>query len=196
MRMERILKGKREITVLFSTICVLIVVFFIKAYIDGKFSSAETLRAYIAGFGILGPLVLTALQAVQVVVPVLPGFLGCAVGAVLFGCMGGFWCNYIGISAGSIAAFLIAKNYGSGLIRAMFASERYQKWMAWAGNSRSYSLILFLMILLPLCPDDFFCYFSGVTDMSVKKFIWIIILAKPWCILAYSFLFSFGLKMI
>lgn len=194
--MEQKTKGKREITVFFSTICVLIGVFFIRAYIDGKFSSAETLRAYIAGFGIMAPLALTVIQAVQVVVPVLPGFLGCAVGAVLFGCMGGFWCNYIGISAGSIAAFLIAKNYGTEVIRMMFASKRYQKWMAWAGNSKSYSLILFLMILLPLCPDDFFCYFSGITDMSVKKFVWIIILGKPWCILAYSVLFSFGLKMI
>lgn len=190
--MKQKIKGKREATMYFCITCVLTAAFFIKAYIDGEFNSIETLRAYISGFGILAPLVLTILQALQVVIPVMPGVLGCAVGAVLFGCVGGFWCNYIGISAGSIAAFLIARRYGASLLKSMFASKQYEKWMAWVGKSKSYSFILFLMILLPLCPDDFFCYFSGITDMSAKRFIWIVLLGKPWCILAYSIIFAVG----
>ena len=43
---------------------------------------------------------------------------------------------------------------------------------------------------LPLFPDDFFCYFSGLTKMQVKKFAAIIVLGKPWCILAYSVAFA------
>lgn len=190
--MKQKIKEKREATMYFCITCVLTAAFFIKAYIDGEFNSIETLRAYISGFGILAPLVLTILQALQVVIPVMPGVLGCAVGAVLFGCVGGFWCNYIGISAGSIAAFLIARRYGASLLKSMFASKQYEKWMAWVGKSKSYSFILFLMILLPLCPDDFFCYFSGITDMSAKRFIWIVLLGKPWCILAYSIIFAVG----
>ncbi len=38
--------------------------------------------------------------------------------------------------------------------------------------------------------DDFTCYFSGLMKMDAKKFIWIIILGKPWCILAYSIIFG------
>ena len=53
-----------------------------------------------------------------------------------------------------------------------------------------FSLILFLMILLPLCPDDYFCYLSGITGMSARKFTALILLGKPWCILAYSVAFS------
>ena len=83
-----------------------------KAYMDGRFESAETFQEYIKGFGLFAPIVLIVLQALQVIFPILPGFLGCAVGAVLFGSMGGFWCNYIGISVGSILAFLLAKKYG------------------------------------------------------------------------------------
>ncbi len=114
---------------------------------DGRFESAETFQEYIKGFGLFAPIVLIVLQALQVIFPILPGFLGCAVGAVLFGSLGGFWCNYIGISVGSILAFL-------------------------------------------LFPDDFFCYFSGLTKMKVKKFAAIIIVGKPWCILAYSLAFA------
>ncbi|WP_251492941.1 TVP38/TMEM64 family protein [Otoolea muris] len=181
---------KRVAGILCFIIGILTAFFFVQAYMEGKFDSAATLREYIAGFGMLGPFILGALQAFQVVIPILPGFIGCAAGAILFGCMGGFWCNYIGICAGSVLAFLIARRYGIGLIRLLFSSERYERWAIWAGRSRSFSLILFLMILLPLCPDDYFCYLSGITGMSARKFTAIILLGKPWCILAYSVAFS------
>ena len=57
-------------------------------------------------------------------------------------------------------------------------------------KSKSYGWFLFLATLLPLFPDDFLCYFSGLVKMDKKKFIWIIILGKPWCILAYSIAFG------
>ena len=106
------MKWKNVLTAAVILFCVFVVFVIVKAYMDGKFESVETLQEYIKGFGLFAPLVLIAIQALQVVIPVLPGFLGCAVGAVLFGSMGGFWCNYIGISAGSIIAFLLAKRYG------------------------------------------------------------------------------------
>lgn len=139
----------------------------------------DTLQKYIAGFGLMAPVILTAIQAAQVVLPILPGFLGCVVGAVMFGCMGGFWCNYIGISVGSIIAFLLARRYGQGLVSRMFPGKRYEKWADWAAKSKSYTGILFLGMVLPLFPDDYFCYFTGVTNMSVRKFVTIIVLGKP-----------------
>lgn len=181
---------KKLLTAVIAVCCLLLTAALVKAYLDGEFESVETFQAYIRGFGIFAPIILIAFQALQVIFPVLPGFLGCAAGAVLFGSMGGFWCNYIGICAGSVLAFLIARRYGIGLIRLLFSSERYERWAIWAGRSRSFSLILFLMILLPLCPDDYFCYLSGITGMSARKFTAIILLGKPWCILAYSVAFS------
>ncbi len=171
-------------------VCLLICVVLFKAYIDGKFDSVETLRNYISGFGIFAPLVLIVIQAAQVVLPVLPGFLGCMVGSVMFGWVGGFWCNYIGISAGSIIAFLLARKYGQSLVSKMFPGERYNKIASWAAKSKSYTLILFLGMVLPLFPDDYFCYLTGLTKMTTQKFSAIIILGKPWCILAYSLIFS------
>lgn len=162
-------------------------VFFLKGYFDGQFASAETLRAYIRRFGIFGPAVLVLLQALQVVIPVLPGFLGCIVGARLFGAFGGFWCNYIGIGTGSVLAFFLARRFGTEFVRQVIPSEKYAAYMEWVSQKKGgYTIILFMAILLPLAPDDFLCYFSGLVGMSAKKFIWIIIVAKPWCILAYS----------
>ena len=162
----------------------------VKAYFDGKFDSVAELQAYISGFGIFGPLVLTAIQIMQVIVPVLPGFLGCAVGAVLFGPIVGFLCNYIGIGTGSVIAFFLARRFGMPLLQELFPSGKYDKWSGWASRSRSYSAFLFAAMLLPLFPDDYLCYLTGVSKMTARKFIWIIILGKPWCLLAYSFGFS------
>ncbi len=181
---------KKLLTVMVSLFCFLILGVIIKAYLDGRFESVETLQNYIKGFGIFAPLILILIQALQVIVPVLPGFLGCAVGAVLFGSAGGFWCNYIGICAGSIIAFLLAKKYGVKLVEKMFPKEQYEKYSGWAGKSKSYIAFLFLGMALPLFPDDFFCYFSGLTKMKADKFAAIIVLGKPWCILAYSVAFA------
>lgn len=165
--------------------------FLFKGYLDGHFRSMEALRAYVGSFGVMAPLVLAAIQALQVVLPVLPGFLGCIVGAGMFGAVGGFWCNYIGISAGSIIAFFLARRFGVGLVRYMVPLEKYQRFTAWINRRHSYTVVLFLAILLPLAPDDFLCYFSGLTGMSAKKFTWIILSAKPWCILAYCVFFAY-----
>ena len=75
---------KKWITAFLLLMCLAFCAALFKAYLDGRFHSVETLQRYIAGFGLLGPVILTGIQAVQVVLPVLPGFLGCIVGAVLF----------------------------------------------------------------------------------------------------------------
>lgn len=74
---------KKWITAFLLLMCLAFCAALFKAYLDGRFHSVETLQRYIAGFGLLGPVILTGIQAVQVVLPVLPGFLGCIVGAVL-----------------------------------------------------------------------------------------------------------------
>lgn len=184
-------KLKNALTGLLVFLLLLTALFILKGYLDGHFRSIESMRAYVGEFGLFAPLILIVIQALQVVLPVLPGFLGCIVGAGMFGAMGGFLCNYIGISAGSVIAFLLAKRFGSGLVQQMVPMEKYHSFVVWIERKKCYTIILFLSILLPLAPDDFLCYFSGLMGMSTKKFTWIILSAKPWCILGYSIFFAY-----
>ena len=159
-------------------------------FFSGKFTDVDSLQEYMRSFGVFAPIALTLFQAAQVVVPVLPGALGYAAGTLLFGVAGGFICNYIGITLGSIVAFFLARRYGIKIVLLMFSQETYDKWHNRVTNSRYYALILLAVIVLPFFPDDFFCYFSGLMKMDTKKFLWILILGKPWCILAYSLAFG------
>lgn len=188
---QRVSKLKTMLTSTFVILLLASTVFLFNGYKAGHFNSVQTLQAYIRTFGLFAPIVLTVIQALQVILPVLPGFFGCIVGAGIFGASGGFWCNYIGISAGSIIAFLLARRFGVTLVRKVIPLEKYNRFVHWVNQKKSYTLVLFLSILLPLAPDDFLCYFSGLTGMSARKFIWIILAAKPWCILAYSLFFAY-----
>lgn len=181
----------KKIKVLLVAVVIAGLVLLVKQLLAQKFTSVEELQSYVKEFGFAAPLVLTAFQALQVVVPVVPGYLGCAAGAIAFGSTAGFLCNYIGITVGSILAYFLAKKFGIDLVLSLFPERQYEKWKTKVKQSKSYERLLFVATLLPLFPDDFLCYFSGLMKMDKRKFIWIIVLGKPWCILAYSIAFGF-----
>lgn len=179
-----------------STVASLIVLFaasgyfFISGWSGGHFKSTEALRDYVASFGVWAPLILTLLQLCLAVLPVCPSFMGYVAGAALFGMAGGFWTNYIGICAGSIIDYVLARRFGIEFVNKMIPMHKYTSYIERINKSKSYPKLLFLAILLPLAPDNFLCYFSGLIKMPAKKFVAIILLAKPWCILVYSIFFT------
>lgn len=177
-------------TVFVFVIALCFFVVLLKAFFDGEFNSVESLQMYIGKYGAFGPVFLIVFQVAQVIFPVLPGLFGCAVGSVMFGPAVGFLCNYVGIAGGSILAFILGRKFGKPLIEMLFPSDKYSKWSLWASKSRSYTAFLFMAMLLPLFPDDYLCYLTGISKMQLKRFVWIIILGKPWCILAYCLGFS------
>lgn len=161
-----------------------------KGWLNGSFRSVHGLRTYIASFGIWAPAVLTLIQLLLTILPVCTSFAGCVVGAALFGAAGGYWVNYIGICAGSLVAYTLARVFGIQLVEKMVSMDKYETYLEKINRSKSYPKLLFLAILLPMAPDNFLCYFSGLVKMPPKKFTAIILVAKPWCILFYSIFFA------
>ncbi len=43
------------------------------------------------------------------------------------------------------------------------------------------------MMAFPVSPDDFLCMLAGLTKMSYKKFILIILICKPITLAAYTY---------
>ena len=153
---------------------------------SGIFTSQDKLQSFIAGFGLAGVAVFIVFQAVQVVLPVLPGGIGCLAGVLLFGMWKGFFYNYIGICGGSILAFLIAKFYGKAVLHCFFSKKLIQKYEAWAAEKERFAKLFAIAIFLPVAPDDFLCYLAGTTEMSLPRFTLIILLGKPLAIALYS----------
>lgn len=152
----------------------------------GVLTSQERLQALVDRCGPAGALLFTVFQAVQVVVPILPGGLGCLVGVILFGPIWGFAYNYTGICIGSLLAFAVARSCGKPLLSLLFSEKIIQKYSHWAEERDRFARLFALAIFLPVAPDDFLCYLAGTTDMSWRKYTVIILLGKPFAIALYS----------
>ena len=158
----------------------------------GVLTSQERLQALVASCGMAGALLFTAFQAVQVVVPILPGGLGCLAGVLLFGPVWGFVYNYIGICIGSLLAFAVARNCGKPLLSLLFSEKTIARYSHWTEEKGRFSRLFALAIFLPVAPDDFLCYLAGTTEMSWRRYTLIILLGKPFAIALYSL----GLTMV
>ena len=156
------------------------------AWNAGLLTSQERMQAFVASCGAAGGLLFVAFQAVQVVVPVLPGGLGCLAGVVLFGAALGFVYNYVGICIGSLLAFAVARSCGRPLLRLLFSEKLLTKYSSWTEQNNRFARLFALAIFFPVAPDDFLCYLAGTTSMTWRRFTAIILLGKPLSIALYS----------
>ena len=164
---------------------------------QGIFQSQEALEDFLVRFGIWAPVIFTVVQAVQVVLPILPGAVGCLAGVLIFGPVWGFVFNYIGISIGSICAFLLARRYGAPFVRNITSPKLYDKYIGWLEKGNRFDKFFAIAIFFPVAPDDFLCYLAGLTRMRLRKMATIILLGKPFSIALYSLgLYTIGMKLL
>lgn len=177
------MKWMQAASVLGLAACVALGIWF---WQQGLLSSQQALRSFVDGFGPAGPAVFVVFQAVQVVVPILPGGLGCLAGVVLFGPWMGFVYNYTGICIGSLMAFAIARSCGRPLLYRMFSQSLIDKYDRWTTEGGRFTRWLAFLIFIPVAPDDYLCFLAGTTTMRFRVFAAIIFLCKPAAIAAYS----------
>lgn len=185
-------KERKIVQAISLTGLVACIIFAIWGWKSGVLTSQEQLEALVRSCGAAGILLFVLFQAVQVVVPVLPGGLGCLAGVLLFGPLWGFVYNYVGICLGSLVVFAVARNCGKPLLSMLFSEKTIAKYSSWAEEKNRFARLFALAIFLPVAPDDFLCYLAGTTDMSWRRYTTIILLGKPFAIALYSL----GLTML
>ncbi|MFR3360606.1 MAG: TVP38/TMEM64 family protein [Enterococcus canintestini] len=158
----------------------------------GVFKDINALRGLVGDSIILGPIIFILLQILQVVIPIIPGGISSAAGVLIFGPFAGFIYNYVGICIGSIIIFLLGRRYGKPFILSMISDKTYNKYIGWLDNQSRFEKLFALAIFLPVAPDDALCLMAGLTNISVKKYVWIILLAKPLSIFLYSMALIYG----
>jgi len=139
-------------------------------------TSKDLLLERIRSCGPLAPLAYILLQAVQTVVAPIPGQVVGSIGGLLFGWWGVLW-TLIGSSIGYLVVLLLSKRFGRPLLEKIFKKSAISKF-DFILNSKSSALILFAVFLLPGFPDDIVCYIAGLTSLSIKKLMVIILLGR------------------
>ena len=168
----------------------------IVGYRRGAFSSVEALQAWMDSYGIWAPIIFILLQAVQVIIPIIPGGVTLLGGVILFGPWWGFVYNYIGIIAGSFAVFAISRSYGKPLMYRLFKRETIEKYENWTSNHGRFTKLFAIAIFIPGAPDGLICYLAGTTEMTWKVYSLIILIAKPASIALYSVLYLLGINSL
>ncbi|EOF58979.1 TPA: VTT domain-containing protein [Enterococcus faecium] len=158
----------------------------------GVFKDLNALRGLVGDSIILGPIIFVFIQILQVVIPIIPGGISTAAGVLIFGPYAGFIYNYIGICIGSIIIFLLGRRYGKPFILSMISDKTCNKYIGWLDNQNRFEKLFALAIFLPVAPDDALCLMAGLTNMSVKRYTLIILIAKPLSIFLYSMALIYG----
>ncbi|RXW65920.1 TVP38/TMEM64 family protein [Enterococcus faecium] len=158
----------------------------------GVFKDLNALRGLVGDSIILGPIIFVFIQILQVVIPIIPGGISTAAGVLIFGPYAGFIYNYIGICIGSIIIFLLGRRYGKPFILSMISDKTYNKYIGWLDKQNRFEKLFSLAIFLPVAPDDALCLMAGLTNMSVKRYTLIILIAKPLSIFLYSMALIYG----
>ena len=188
--------SRRLINILTIVTTIILILLCIYWYKLGIFTDQAKMRAYLANKQIIGPVIFVLIQIIQVVIPVIPGGVSLLGGVIFFGPVWGFIYNYVGICIGSIILFFLARYYGKPFILHLVSEDTYEKYMKWTKNQKKYNWFFAICIVAPAAPDDVLCMISGLTDMKVSTYIWIILLGKPWTIAAYSLGLVYGAKWV
>jgi uncharacterized membrane protein YdjX (TVP38/TMEM64 family) len=132
------------------------------------FSNKAQLSALVASFGAFAPLAFIGLQILQVLFAPIPGELTGFVGGYLFGATLGFLYSTIGLSIGSLLAFLISRRLGLPFVRRFIGEELMGKFDYLMEHQGAF--FSFLFFLIPGLPKDYFCYLLGLSPMHVLTF--------------------------
>ncbi|MEK5289151.1 VTT domain-containing protein [Streptococcus sp. FSL R7-0212] len=165
------------------------------AYRLGILNDRNALKDLVMAYPFWGPVIFIVVQIFQIVFPVIPGGLTTIAGFLIFGPIEGFIYNYIGIIIGSYLLFIIVKIYGRKFIL-LFVDEKtfysYERKLETPG----YEKLFILCMASPISPADIMVMITGLTNMSSKRFLSIIMIFKPISIIGYSYLFIFGEDLI
>lgn len=150
-----------------------------------KLTDIDALRDYIAGFGGTAIFIFILFQFLQVVVLPVPGSVSIAVGVALFGPFRSALFSFIGILLGSIVAFFIGRVVGYKAVCWIVGKDDLDKWLNKV-KGKDY-LLLSIMFLLPLFPDDILCFVAGLSSMTWIYFIVMIVITRAISVLTTSY---------
>jgi uncharacterized membrane protein YdjX (TVP38/TMEM64 family) len=145
-------------------------------YITGLCADKHWIKSVLKAAGPLAPLVFILLQALQVVFAPIPGEATGFIGGYLFGVPLGLLYSTLGLTLGSVGAFVIARWLEEHYVKRWIPAEILQKFDFLM--ERQGALVAFILFLLPGFPKDYLCFVLGLSRMPFKLFLLICIVGR------------------
>ncbi len=136
----------------------------------------EKIRVLLKKAGPFGPLVFIAVQALQVVLAPIPGEATGFIGGFLFGVPLGLLFSTIGLTLGSIGAFLLGRVLEKKFVVKVVSPETMQRFDFLMEHQGA--LVAFFLFLFPGFPKDYLCFVLGLSPMSFRVFVVLVIIGR------------------
>lgn len=155
-------------------------------------TTAHDLQNFIKQFGNFAIVAFIIIQAIQPVIPFLPGGIATVVGMWMFGNLPGILYSYIGLVIGEFALFFLVRRYGPRFARFVLSPKNYQTFENGLQKyTKHIKRALIAAFIVPFLPDDIICLVAGMSELSFREYAQIILLFKLWSVASYGYVVIF-----
>jgi uncharacterized membrane protein YdjX (TVP38/TMEM64 family) len=147
------------------------------------FAIGDRVRDKLPEYGALAPLIYILLYAAQIVIAPLPGAALAYTAGFLFGPIAAVY-SMAGILIGASLGFVLARRLGWPLIEKLAPKSWIERWRNLSAVNSSFTW--FLLMLAPTA--DIFYFIAGLTTLSFRRFMLIVVLGRTPGIILSSYL--------
>lgn len=147
-------------------------------------ASEQAMRAYIQRFAPYTHLCFFLIQFLSVLLAPIPSNITALAGGVMFGTWTAFLLTWAAVVLGSAAVFLLARYLGRSFTDRLVSRAVTGRYLDII--RRKQDVFLVLVFLFPFFPDDLICILAGLTAIPFRRFLGIVLLTRPWGLLAAS----------
>lgn len=134
-------------------------------------------QALVDSYGIWGRLIFVGMVVLQVIVAFIPGEPIELAAGYAFGFLEGSLLTLAGFVVGSWLVFALVRKFGVKLVEVFFSPEKIHKF-SFLKNPKKTRTIAFLLMLIPGTPKDFLSYFAGLTQLTLKQWLLIVVVGR------------------
>lgn len=144
--------------------------------------SMEQMRDYIERYAPYSSLLFFLIQLLSVLLAPIPSNVSSMAGAALFGVLRAFLLTCGAVALGSVTVFWMTRVFGRQFAERFAKKRDMERYMDFLHRKRD--VFFAAAFLLPGFPDDLLCFLAGLTDMSMRRFIVLVVLFRPWGLFA------------
>jgi len=160
---------KKELIALAVVLIILIILVVLTRTFKDTFSVAS-LKEYINGWGILGPLVLIFLYIIQGTIAIIPSYVLMVLAGTLFGFWMGSLYSLVGCALGASLTFLVARKLGKPFEK-RFITKEHIKHFEELFKKHGISVVFSGRTVAPIS-HNILSFTAGLTNMSFNKYFW------------------------
>ena len=147
-------------------------------------TSLSGLQDYLTAFSPYSHLVFFLLQLASVIIAPIHSNVTALAGALLFGALFAFLLTWAAVVLGSFVVFLLARRLGQAFVDRFVSQTLSDRYLEVIHRKRD--VFLAMAFLFPFFPDDILCILAGLTEISLPRFLVLVILFRPWGLLVAS----------